>query len=247
MKAIILCAGFGKRMKPYTEKYQKSMILIHGKPLLEYILNGLIFAGLRDFIIVVGYRKEQIIDYFKEGKKWGVKIQYIEQKKINGTGGALLICEDLIQENHFFLTWGDIVVSYPIYKKVIEIFKQENQDYILVANYANDPHKGAAVYYEKEFCTGIIEKPPLGKSKSKLNNTGVFIFSIEIFNILRTINPSTRGEIELTDAINSGISRNNWQVRLLKMKKKQFRGDFGDIKVFEQLNKEKKWLNKLFQ
>ena len=87
----------------------------------------------------------------------------------------------------------------------------------------------------------------MGKSKSKFNNTGVFIFSVDIFNILRTINPSVRGEIELTEAINSGISRNNWQVRLLKMKKQQFRGDFGDIKVYEQLNKEKKWLSKLYQ
>jgi dTDP-glucose pyrophosphorylase len=223
------------------------MIPIHGKPLLEYILNGLIFAGLRDFIIVVGYRKRQIIDYFKEGKKWGVKIHYIEQKKINGTGEAVLICEDLIKENHFYLTWGDIVVSYKVYKEVFEIYQHENQDYILVANYTNDPHKGAAVYYENEFCTSIIEKPSLGKSKANLNNTGVFIFSKEIFNVLRTIKPSARGEIELTEAINSGIQRKNWKVRLLIMKKTQFRGDFGDIRVYERLIKEKKWLDKLYQ
>ena len=161
------------------------MIPIHGKPLLEYIINGLVFAGFKNFIIVVGYRKDQIKDYFQEGDKWGIKIEYIEQKEINGTGGALLICEDSIKDDHFFLTWGDILVSYNIYKEVIEIFKKENQDYILVANYTDDPFKGAAVYCENNYCIGIVEKPPEGKSKSNLNNGGIFIFSKEIFQVLK--------------------------------------------------------------
>ena len=70
MRVIILCAGFGKRMKPYTDKYQKTMIPVHGKPLLEYIIEGVKTTGIKDFIIVVGYRKEQIIDYFQDGSKW---------------------------------------------------------------------------------------------------------------------------------------------------------------------------------
>ena len=64
MKAIILCAGYGKRMKPYTDTYQKTMIPVHGKPLLEYIIEGIKSAGFKDFILVVGYQKEQIIDFF---------------------------------------------------------------------------------------------------------------------------------------------------------------------------------------
>ena len=116
------------------------------------------------------------MDYFQKGDKWGIKIEYVKQKEINGTGGALLICEDLIKEDHFFLTWGDIIVSYSVYKEVIDIFKKENQDYILVANYTNDPFKGAAVYSENNYCIGIVEKPPEGKSKSNLNNGGIFIF-----------------------------------------------------------------------
>lgn len=245
MKAIILCAGFGKRMKPYTDKYQKSMILLHGKPLLEYIINGLSFSGLKNLILVVGYRKDQIIDYFQEGDKWGIKIEYIEQQEINGTGGALLLCEESIKNDHFFLTWGDILVSYKVYKEVIEIFQRENQDYILVANPINDPYKGAAVYYEKDYCTRLIEKPHVGNSDSNLNNCGIFIFSKEIFHTLKKLKPSKRGEIELTEAINYGIQYRDWQFRLIKMKKNQFRGDFGNITVYEQLNKDKSWLDKL--
>lgn len=221
------------------------MILIHGKPLLEYIINGLIFAGFKNLIIVVGYRKDQIMDYFQEGDKWGIKIEYIEQKEINGTGGALLICEDSIKDDHFFLTWGDVLVSYNTYKEVIEVFKKENQDYILVANYTDDPFKGAAVYSENNYCMGIVEKPPEGKPNSNLNNCGIFIFSTEIFKIIKRLKPSERGEIELTDGINYGIKERKWKVRIIKMEKDQFRGDFGDVKVYEQLNKDIKWVEEL--
>jgi len=177
LKAIVLCAGIGKRMKPYTETYQKTMIPIQGKPLLEYIVNGIKIAGFKNFIIVVGYRKEQIIEYFKDGSKWDVNIEYVEQKKLNGTGGAVLLCENLIKKNHFFLTWGDILVPYSIYKKINDIYKNENHDFILVTNYMDDPFKGAAVFCEGNYCCDIIEKPPKDKSVSKLNNCGVFIFS----------------------------------------------------------------------
>jgi NDP-sugar pyrophosphorylase family protein len=245
LKAVVLCAGFGKRMSPYTDTYQKSMIPVHGKPLLEYILEGIIFAGLKELIIVVGYRKDQIIQYFQKGDKWGIKIEYVEQQEINGTGGALLTCEDLIKNDHFFLTWGDILVQYNVYKEVIDIFKQENQDYVLVANETDDPYKGAAVYHENDYCTSIIEKPPIGKSRSELNNCGVFIFSKEIFKALKILKPSKRGEIELTEAINYGIQYQKWQIKLIKMKKTEFRGDFGNINVYEQLKKDKSWIKEL--
>lgn len=245
MKAVILCAGLGKRLKPHTNTYQKTMIPVHNKPLLEYIINGLIRVGFKEFIIVVGYRKEQVMDYFQEGDKWGIKIEYIEQKEINGTGGALLICEDSIEDEHFFLTWGDILVSYNIYKDVIDLFNKENQDYILVTNYTDDPFKGAAVYYEDDYCIGIREKPPEGKSKSNLNNCGVFILSKQIFPVLKNLKLSKRGEIELTEAINYGIKQRDWKIRVIKMEKDQFRGDFGDIKVYEQLNKDTLWLKDL--
>lgn len=232
-------------MKPYTNTYQKSMIPIHGKPLLEYIINGLILADLKKIIIVVGYRKDQIMDYFQEGDKWGIKIEYIEQKEINGTGGALLICEDSIKNTHFFLTWGDILVSYNVYKEVIDIFNNEKQDYVLVTNFSDDPFKGAAVYSDNNYCIDIVEKPPKGKSDSNLNNCGVFVFSKEIFQVLQELKPSERGEICLTDGISIGIKNRKWKVRILKMEREWFRGDFGDIKTYEQLKKEIKWVEEL--
>jgi bifunctional UDP-N-acetylglucosamine pyrophosphorylase/glucosamine-1-phosphate N-acetyltransferase len=221
------------------------MIPLYGKPLLEYIVSGLISAGLKNIIMVIGYRKEQIINYFQNGNKWGIKIEYVIQKELNGTGGALRLCENLITDSHLFLTWGDILVSHQIYKKIIKIYNIENQDFILVVNYTDDPFKGGAVYCENDYCVDIIEKPKQGKSKSNLNNSGIFILNREIFGVLRDIKPSARGEIELPDALKYGMTKKDWRIRILKMEREQFRGDFGDKAVYEQLSKDSSWLKKL--
>jgi len=245
LKAVILCAGFGKRLKPYTDKIQKTMLNVHGKPFLEYIIDGMKFAGLRDIILVVGYRKEQIIDYFQTGKKWNVRIEYIEQTELNGTGGALMLCEKSIFDNHFFLTWGDTLVPYEIYKKVREIHRNENRDFIIVANYTEDPFLGAAIYCDDLILSNIIEKPPRGTSKTNLNNCGVFIFPKEIFNVLKALAPSERDEIEVTNALLKGIKERNWKVRVVKMEKNQFKGDIGAKEKYEQLKNDSSWLQLL--
>ena len=243
MKAVILCAGYGKRLKPYTNTYQKTMIPVHGKPLLEYIIDGLKYGGFNDIIIVVGYRKEQIINYFQDGKKWDVKIEYIEQKILNGTGGALLLCENLIKDPYLFLTWGDTLVAYKIYKAVYDIFKKENPNFILVADYVEDPFKGAAIYCDGDYCLDIIEKPSKGTSNTNLNNTGIFILSREIFEVLKTQSPSERGELEVPVALRTGIKERNWMFRVIKMEKSDFMGDFGDKQHYENLKNKTEWLN----
>ena len=211
MKAVILCAGYGTRMEPYTKEYQKVMIPIHGKPILEFLIQSIKKAGIQDFIIVVGFRKEQIMDYFNEGKSLGIKIEYVRQDDLNGTGGALLLCEPLINEKYFFLTWGDTLVASEIYEKVIKMRDEENERFVLVANFVDDPFRGAAVYLDGNYCRRIIEKPEKGSSSTNLNNAGVFIFDNQVFNILKTQKPSKRGEIEVPETISFGIKHLNWK------------------------------------
>ena len=221
------------------------MIPVHGKPLLEYIINGIITTGIRDFIFVVGYLKEQIIDYFQDGANLGIRVEYVEQKELDGTGGALLLCENYVKNDHFFLSWGDILVSYEVYRAIYEIYREEKEDFVLVTNYVDDPYKGGAIYCEENYCLDVVEKPSKGKSKSNLNNCGIFIFSKDIFEVLKQVKLSERGEIELTDAIRIGIKEKNWKVRAFKMNKDEFRADFGDVEGYERFKKDASWLKKL--
>jgi len=218
------------------------MIPVHGKPLLEYLIKGLVYAGIKDIILVVGYRKEQIMDYFQDGSKFGVTIEYIEQKKLNGTGGALLLCENAIEESHFFLTWGDILVPYEVYKSVMEVFHKDKEDFILVTNYLDDLHKGCEIHCEGNYCILMVEKPPQGKQATNLNNCGIFILSTKIFEEIKKLKPSKRGELELPNAISKGITTQGWKVRVIKMEKGQFRADFGDPKEYERLKNNSDWL-----
>lgn len=232
-------------MKPYTDIYQKTMIPLHNKPLLEYVINGIAFAGIREFIIVVGYRKEQIINYFNDGKNWDINIEYIEQKELNGTGGALLLCQNSLNQNHFLLTWGDTLVSYNIYKDVYNAYKNDGEDFVLVSNYVDDPYRGAAIYCEGNYCLDIIEKPPKGTSNSNLNNTGIFILPHEIFEILKSQRPSERGELEVPVAVQTGIKERNWRFRVIKIERSQFMGDFGNIDDYNKYKDEDYWLKLL--
>jgi len=233
-------------MQPFTNNYQKSMIPVHGTPLLEYIVEGLKYAGFQDFIFVVGYLKEQVINYFNKGTRFNINIEYVEQTKLNGTGGALLLCEGLINDKHFFLTWGDVLVPYTIYKKVYDTYRKKQNDFILVSNYQENLEKGCAIYCEGNFCIKMVEKPPKNEIyNTNLNNCGIFIFSKEIFEILKETNLSKRGELEIPDALSKGIQKYNWKVRVIKMKDGEFRGDFGDPEIYKKLNEKKSWLNDL--
>ncbi len=232
-------------MRLYTEIYQKSMIPVHGKPLLEYIITGIKYTGIKKFIIVIGYLKEQIIDYFQKGDKWNISIEYIEQSNLNGTGGAILLVENLIKSSHFLITNGDILVPYRFYNEVYNIHKDEHEDFVLVSNYLENIQKGCSLITDNEYLVNMIEKPPPHKKFPCWNNSGLFILSKNIFGVLKSLKTSKRGEIELPAAILTGIRERNWKVRVLKMNKNQFRGDFGDIKEYERLKEDKKWITEL--
>ncbi len=106
MQLLILCGGLGTRLKPITEKIPKPMVEINGKPFLEYLINYYRKQNINEFILSVGYLKEQIIAYFGNGEKWGVNIKYCEENEPLGTGGAIYKAHNLLKEN-FIVVNGD--------------------------------------------------------------------------------------------------------------------------------------------
>lgn len=197
MKCIILAAGEGVRMKPLTNEIPKPMLLVAGKPILEHIINDLP-EGISEVIIVVGYLKDKIIDYF--GNKFGgFNIQYVNQNGKFGTYHALELCKDLLSENEkFLLLYADDLHGAENFKKC-----SESKHCAILIKKTDDPRRfGVVELNKKEVIIGIEEKPE--NPKTNLVSTGVLVLDKNIFNY--PAKQHTNGEYYLTDSIEQMIT-----------------------------------------
>jgi UDP-N-acetylglucosamine diphosphorylase / glucose-1-phosphate thymidylyltransferase / UDP-N-acetylgalactosamine diphosphorylase / glucosamine-1-phosphate N-acetyltransferase / galactosamine-1-phosphate N-acetyltransferase len=209
MNAIILAAGKGTRMKSLTENTPKPMILFQKKPILEHLLTELKKAGVKETIIVVGYKKEKIINYFKNCFG-GIKIKYVIQKNQKGTGHALLLCKKQSQKKFMVLN-GDVIVKAGFIRKIIQ--EHENEA-LVVGRTEKKPWNFGVIEKKGKLLQKINEKPPRKKCKSNLVNTGVYCFTKTIFDALEKVKESQRKEIEITCAVNILAEKNG--VRVIK-------------------------------
>lgn len=207
MKAVILAAGKGTRMKHLSADRPKHLVPVDGKPVLEHVVERVRAAGVTDLILVVGYLGHMIQDYFGDGSRFGVRINYITQDPPTGTGSAVHAAEELVAGEPFFMTFGDVLVCPEAYTGMVENYQASPCDALLLLNWVEDPFRGAAVYLDD---TGrivrIVEKPPQGTSTTHWNQSGMFIFSPLVFSYTGKLTLSPRGEYELTDATYSMIA-----------------------------------------
>ncbi len=194
MRAVILAAGKGTRMGPLTDNKPKVMLPAANRPLLEHIILMLKAAGIREFIIVIGHHKEKIIEYFGDGKRLGITIDYIEQRQQKGTADAIGVAKDLINER-FLVTNGDVLADISDLKKIL---KAEGEA-VLTAKQVALPQEYGILYVKGRKVERIVEKPR--ESASNLANAGIYVFSPSIFKAIEDTNPSPRGEYEITDSI----------------------------------------------
>jgi glucose-1-phosphate thymidylyltransferase len=202
MKVVILAAGLGKRLKPITEIVPKVMIPINSKPILEYVIKNFKEAGFKDLILVIGYKKEQILNYFGNGKKFGVNIEYVDQGKPLGTGHAVLITKDKISGN-FVVCYGDSVLPTEHIKEVIKKFNESNLDSVLsVKKVSKEELKNLGnVIIKDDRVVDIIEKPSKEKSIGNVAFNGFAVFRNIIFKYLEDLPKRFAGEDGLPDAI----------------------------------------------
>jgi UDP-N-acetylglucosamine diphosphorylase/glucosamine-1-phosphate N-acetyltransferase len=194
MKALILAAGEGKRMRPLTYERPKVMIPIADKPIIEHLLEEVKEAGIDDFIFVVGYHDETIRDYFRNGERWDINLEYVTQKTQLGTADALRKAEGLV-ENKFLMLNGDTIVNAEDIKKVINNDANIALGVIEVSN----PRDYGVVETEGGRITKIHEK--MGEPISNLVNAGVYSLDEHIFEVLPKTDKSKRGEFELPDSL----------------------------------------------
>jgi len=206
MKCVILAAGEGKRMHPLTYTRPKVMLPIANKPILELNLLNAIKAGLKHFIFVVGYKSEMVRNYFQNGKKWGIKIEYVNQGNALGTSHAIGMVEKFV--DNFIVLSGDTIFGTQDIKKIAN--KKNSMGLIKVEN----PKEYGVVELDNEKVKKIYEKMEL--PVSNVINAGIYHFDRQIFDFIKKTKKSLRGEYEITDSINMMISKIDFKSVFLK-------------------------------
>ncbi|MDL5050391.1 nucleotidyltransferase family protein [Oscillatoria amoena NRMC-F 0135] len=215
-KAVILAAGKGTRMGELTKDLPKPMVEVNGKPVLQHIIEGLRDSGVKEIFIITGYCAEVIENFFRDGKDFGVSVTYGRQVVQDGTGKAPEIAKEWVGNDHFLMTYGDILVSRDNYNGMLEAYANcaEPLESLITVKRGEDVKKGAVVIFNEKFLlTDLVEKPndeqlaqleaqgKLGAGKPIWYNAGVYLFSPGIFSHTAKLEKSPRGEYELPDAI----------------------------------------------
>ena len=199
MKAVILAAGEGIRLRPITSTRPKHLVKLGGKAILEHCLETLKASGMRDAIIVTHYMSEAIRRYFGDGNTFGMNLEYVEQPAMLGTGNALSIVEPYL-DGDFVLVYGDLLFTKRAVTSVIDLHKKKQPSATLAAVRVERPENYGILRLEnQEFVREVIEKPDRNDAPSNWANAGLYMFSMEIFETIQQTNASIRGEWEITD------------------------------------------------
>jgi dTDP-glucose pyrophosphorylase len=232
-KAVLLAAGRGTRMRNLTEALPKPMLEVRGKPVLQHIVEGLRDTGLTNLLIVVGWRAEVVKEFFGDGSKFGVAIQYETQTVQDGTGKVVALAHNVVADDPFVLSYGDILVAPENYRRLCTTLG--DAEAVLTVKRSDDVSQGGAVFVNEKFeLTDLREKPKPGEPTSPWYNAGIYAFRPSIFDYIAKLRPSPRGEYELTDAVRD-LALAGKKVQALEIA-----GDWADVRdpeILAQLNR----------
>ncbi len=231
-KAVLLAAGRGTRMKEMTAELPKPMLEVRGKPVLQHIVEGLRSAGVHRFLIIVGYRAESVQNFFGDGSRYKIEIQYTTQAVQDGTGRVVDLARNFTSDSPFVLSYGDILVDPANYERLVEL--PDDVEAIVSVKRNQDVSKGGAVFVnERMELVDLREKTRPGEATSPWYNAGIYAFRPSIFEFTQKLKPSPRGEYELTDAIRE-LAQSGRKVKVLELA-----GEWADVrdpKILAQLN-----------
>ncbi len=225
MKGVILAGGTGSRLYPLTKVTNKHLLPVYDKPMIYYPLQTLIDAGIKDIMIVSGRgHAGHFLELLGSGAEFGVKFTYEIQDHAGGIAQALSLAEDFADNDNITVILGDNIFQDNI-KDAVQSF--ENGAHIFLKSVPDAHRFGVAeVDEENGSVIGIEEKP--AQPKSDLAVTGLYIYSNDVFDVVKTLKPSGRGELEITDVNNHYISKSQMKFSMLD-------GSWSDAGTFESL------------
>src|SRR5579872_5533276 len=151
VKAVILAAGKGTRMRELTNELPKPMLNVQGKPILEHIIEGIVSAGIREIFIVTGFKAGTIENYFGDGGRWKARIIYGRQPVQDGTGKAPELAKEFMGVSPFLLTYGDILVKPGTYRQMVHRYNEGYFSGVITVTGSEDVTKGGLVFFDDNF------------------------------------------------------------------------------------------------
>ena len=229
-KAVLLAAGRGTRMRELTADLPKPMIKVREKPILLHIVEGLQTAGIKNFLIIVGDHGDTVRNYFGDGTCFGLRINYATQVVQDGTGRVVDLASDFVADSPFVLSYGDILVAPQNYQRLVEL--ADDAEAIISVKHGEDVSKGGAVFLNDRMeLVDLREKTKPGEANSPWYNAGLYAFRPSIFDFTAKLQPSPRGEYELTDAVRD-LAHSGKKVKALEIT-----GEWADVRDPEILAK----------
>ncbi len=198
MKGLILSGGRGKRLRPITYTSAKQLVPVANRPVLFRVLDAMVEAGITDIGIVVGDTAPVIEAAVGDGSAWGAKVTYIRQEEPLGLAHAVKISEDYLIDDRFVMFLGDNVIEGGI-TSLVKQFAASNWNAQIVLKRVDNPQQFGVAELRDGKVVRLVEKPK--DPPSDLALVGIYMFDHHVFEAVKTIKPSWRGELEITDAI----------------------------------------------
>ena len=206
LKGLILAGGAGTRLRPLTHTSAKQLVPVANKPVLFYALEAMRDAGIEDVTIVVspGLSGDEIRERTGDGSAWGLRVGYVVQDEPLGLAHAVLAGEEAVGDSAFVVYLGDNLLRDGIVQ-MVERFRESEPDALILLQHVANPQAFGVAELDGDRIVGLVEKP--AEPASDLALVGVYMFQPGIFDVCRTLEPSGRGEYEITEAIQALVDQ----------------------------------------